>query len=61
VPKAAGGIPVLYKQLKVEQPELYDLYTDLSESKNLATQNPDEVARLQKHAEAVRVELETVS
>ncbi|WP_395738584.1 sulfatase [Prosthecobacter sp.] len=56
-PKAKDGIPVNYKQVKVEQPELYDLYTDISESKNLAAQNPDEVARLQKHAETIRAEL----
>ena len=56
-PKATGGIPVLYKQVKIEQPELYDLYTDLSESKNLASQFPDQVAKLQQHAEAIRSEL----
>jgi arylsulfatase len=56
-PKATGGIPVLYKQVKIDQSELYDLYTDVSESKNLAAQFPEEVARLQKHAEAIRAEL----
>ncbi|WP_395748286.1 sulfatase [Prosthecobacter sp.] len=56
-PKAKNGIPVNYTQVKVEQPELYDLYTDISESKNLASQNPAEVARLQKHAETIRAEL----
>jgi arylsulfatase A len=56
-PKATGGIPVLYKPVKIEQPELYDLYTDLSESKNLASQFPDQVAKLQQHAETIRAEL----
>jgi len=56
-PQATGGIPVLYKQVKIEQPELYDLYTDLSESKNLATQFPDQVTKLQQHAETIRAEL----
>jgi arylsulfatase A len=56
-PKAKDGIPVNYKQVKIEQPELYDLYTDLSESKNLATQNPEEAARLQKYADTIRAEL----
>jgi len=55
--KSKDGIPVLYKQQTLEQPELYDLYTDLSESKNLANQHPDEVAKLQKHAESIRAEL----
>ena len=55
--KAQNGIPVLYKQQSIEQPELYDLYTDISESKNVAAEHPDEVARLQKHAQAIRAEL----
>ena len=57
IPKATAGKPVNYKPTKIEQAELYDLYTDISESKNLASQNSDEVARLQKHAEAIRAEL----
>jgi arylsulfatase A len=56
-PKATGGIPVNYKPVKIEQPELYDLYGDLSESKNVASQNPVEVELLQKHAATIRAEL----
>ena len=56
-PQATGGIPVLYEQRKVEQPELYDLYGDISESKNVAAEHPEEVALLQKHAETIRAEL----
>ena len=56
-PKAKGGIPVDYQPVKITEPELYDLYTDLSESKNLAAQNPEEVAKLQKHATTIRAEL----
>jgi arylsulfatase len=56
-PKATGGIPILYKQVKIDQPELYDLYTDVSESKNVAAQFPEEVAKLQKHAKTMRAEL----
>jgi arylsulfatase len=48
---------VLYKQQTIEQPELYDLYTDVSESKNVAAEHPGEVARLQKHAQTIRAEL----
>jgi arylsulfatase len=55
--KAQNGIPVLYKQQSIEQPELYDLYTDLSESKNVASEHPDEVEKLQKHAQTMRTEL----
>jgi arylsulfatase A len=55
--KAQNGIPVLYKQQTIEQPELYDLYTDVSESKNVAAEHPEEVARLQKHAQTIRAEL----
>lgn len=56
-PPATGGKPVNYVNLKIAQPELYDLYTDLSESKDLAAQHPDEVAKLQRHAAAIRQEL----
>lgn len=57
LPKATGGIPVLYKQQKIEQPELYDLYADISESKNLAESHPEEVARIIEHAKTIRAEL----
>lgn len=56
-PPATGGIPVLYEQRKIEQPELYDLYGDISESKNVAAEHPEEVALLQRHAETIRAEL----
>ncbi len=57
IPKATGGKPVNYNPVKITEPELYDLYGDLSESKNVAAQNPDEVALLQKHAATIRTEL----
>lgn len=56
-PKATGGKPVNYKQEKILEPELYDLYSDISESKNVAGQNAEVVAQLQKHAETMRAEL----
>lgn len=55
--KASGGTPALYQPVKLEKPELYDLYADLSESKNVAGQNPEEVTRLLKYAEQMRQEL----
>lgn len=57
LPKASGGIPILYKQVKIDQPELYDLYSDVSESKNVAVQFPGEVESLQKYAKSIRAEL----
>ncbi len=56
-PKATGGTPGKYKQVKITELELYDLYTDISESKNVAAQNPEIVSQLQAKAEAVRAEL----
>jgi arylsulfatase A len=56
-PQATGGIPAKYRPTKIQQPELYDLYADVSESKNVATQHPDQVAKLQQHAESIRREL----
>jgi arylsulfatase A len=56
-PGGTGGIPAKYKQVKLEQPELYDLYTDISESQNLAGKNPEMVQKLQGYAEKVRAEL----
>ncbi len=55
--KATGGIPVLYKQQIIEKAELYDVYADISESRDLAAAQPEELVRLQKHAEAIRTEL----
>lgn len=56
-PKATGGIPGKYKQVKISELELYDLYTDISESKNIAAQNTEIVSQLQAKAKAVRAEL----
>ncbi|TDU68162.1 arylsulfatase [Prosthecobacter fusiformis] len=54
---AMGGKPVKYQAGKVLQPELYDLYADLSEAKNVATAYPQEVARLEAGAARIRAEL----
>ena len=55
--KATGGKPALYKPKQIEQPQLVDLYTDVSEAKNVADQNPEIVAELQRHAATIRQEL----
>lgn len=51
------GTPGQYRQVKIEQPELYDLATDVSETKNVATANPEVVKRLLTLAEVARAEL----
>lgn len=54
---ATGGKPVKYRPEKVLEPELYDLYADLGESKNVANAHPDQIARLEAYAVTVRKEL----
>ena len=55
--KASDGKPVLMKPMKIVQAELYDLYADISESKNVAADHPEIVSRLQANAETIRTEL----
>lgn len=52
----ADGKPGPYKQLKCEL-ELYNLYDDIGESRNVADQHPDVVQRLQTLADKIRHEL----
>lgn len=56
-PRATGGIPVNYQQQVIATAELYDLYTDISESRNVADQNPEIVKKLEGYAEEIRAEL----
>lgn len=56
-PGGKGGIPAKYEQLKVPQPELYDLKNDISESKDVAARHPEVVAKLLALAETARTEL----
>jgi arylsulfatase len=55
--RASGGIPVKYVAARVSEPELYDLYSDPSESRNVAAQYPETVTKLQEYAEQIRAEL----
>ena len=41
----------------LDQPTLFNLDKDLGERKDVAAENPEVVARLQKHAETIRAEL----
>jgi len=56
-PKATGGIPAKYAKQDVTAPELYDLYTDISESKNVAADHPEIVNKLKAYADSIRAEL----
>jgi arylsulfatase A len=52
----AGGTPGKYKPLAVGL-ELYDLETDLGETKNLAAERPEVVQDLQSRADSMREQL----
>ena len=51
------GTPGPYRNVKIEQAELFDLVNDLGELKNVATEHPDIVQRLEGEAEKARAEL----
>ncbi len=55
-PRASGGKPVKYHQVKVGL-ELYDLETDPGETHDVAAANPEVVARLQGLVETARADL----
>jgi arylsulfatase A-like enzyme len=55
-PGGTGGVPVAYSQAETGL-ELYDLKSDVSETKNVIDAHPDVVARLQRHAEIAREQL----
>lgn len=52
-----NGLPVAYEMLAVEEPELYDLENDVSETENLAAENPAIVRRLEVLADQMRADL----
>ncbi|MBX7211072.1 MAG: sulfatase [Verrucomicrobiaceae bacterium] len=56
-PGGTGGIPAKYENMKIEKAELYDLYTDIAESRNLAGKNSEMQGRLEACAEKIRAEL----
>jgi arylsulfatase len=51
------GIPAKYDTRTIEQPELYELISDVSESTNVADRHPEVVQRLLALAEEARMEL----
>lgn len=56
-PGGKDGIPVKYENIQMESAELYDLYADPSESKNVIADFPAEKAKLMAFAEKIRAEL----
>jgi len=56
-PGGRDGKPAPYEHRKLETAELYDLETDVSETGNVATGNPETVQRLETVAEQAREDL----
>ena len=56
-PGGHDGRPVPYQQRKLEKGELYDLRSDISETTDVAAQNPEIVKHLEAEAEKARQEL----
>ncbi len=52
-----GGTPTRYENVKVEQPQLFDLRADIGEKRDVAPANPAVVEALLKSAERARAEL----
>jgi hypothetical protein len=57
MPRATGGVPSRYSQVKLEKPELYDLNGDLGETHDCAAGQPAAVAALTSFANEMRSEL----
>ena len=55
-PPGRGGVPGKYRDIAVDL-ELYDLDSDVGETRNLASERPEVVARLQGLADAMRASL----
>jgi arylsulfatase len=56
-PKAKDGIPVKYKNVKLAKPELYDLLSDMGETKDVSAEHADVVEKMLALAEADRAVL----
>jgi arylsulfatase A len=56
-PGGHGGEPAKYQQIKIEQPELYDLASDPGETSDIAARHSDIVKQLLAVAEQARVDL----
>ena len=56
-PRATGGKPAKYRNVKLDQPQLFNLTDDLGETTDVAAQHPAELAKLEAFAEQARAEL----
>ena len=56
-PGGKDGIPNGYSSKVIKEPELYNLANDVSETKNLAKENPGKLKSLMTLAEKVRADL----
>ncbi len=56
-PGGQGGNPATYQQIELKESELYDLENDVSETKDVAWENPAPVKRLEVEADKARAEL----
>jgi arylsulfatase len=56
-PQGKDGLPGTYKFIDLETIELYDLDNDISETKNVASENPEIVEKIQKLADEMRMRL----
>ncbi len=56
-PGGKGGTPTNYEQSRLAVPQLFDLKTDIGETRDVAAEHPEIVAKLQAFAEKTRAEL----
>ncbi len=56
-PGGTGGRPVTYQQERITQPLLYQLKTDIGESRDVSASHPEVLARLTAAAAGIRKEL----
>ena len=56
-PGGTNGIPARYEQVKIAEPELYDLEQDVRERTNVASEHPEIVKRMLALAEQAREDL----
>lgn len=56
-PGGRDGVPVEYEHRTLTEPELYDVVADVSETKNIAAENPEIVEQLLAIAERARADL----
>ena len=56
-PKAKGGVPAKYHNLRIESPQLYDLSADIGEARDVSAEHPEVMAALTTFANEMRSEL----